>query len=144
MTNMPDREAFATAHVPQREGTGHGIALAEVRNPLLHKGIALWERQRAARRFPGRDDMSPRVLAGLLRNTVLVRGPFQSPVDVYVNPTDGWQSTSHPNASLRSSDPNQQTFGWAVAISGTAMVVGDPWQGPDDQKRRQPTSSARK
>jgi hypothetical protein len=73
MTNMPDREAFATTHVPPRHGAGHDIAVADVRNPLLHKGIALWERQRAARRFPGRDDMSPRVLAGLLRNTVLVR-----------------------------------------------------------------------
>jgi hypothetical protein len=47
--------------------------LADIRNPLLHKGMALWERQRGSRRFPGRDDMSPRVLAGLLRNTVLVR-----------------------------------------------------------------------
>jgi len=73
MTNMPEREVFATAHVPARQRAAQNIALAEVQNPLLRKGIALWERQRAARRLPGRDDMSPRVLAGLLRNTVLVR-----------------------------------------------------------------------
>ncbi|HXM00725.1 MAG TPA: hypothetical protein VN932_12410, partial [Rhizomicrobium sp.] len=73
MTKMPEREAFATAQAKPKERAGHNIAVAEVQNPLMRKGVALWERQRGARRFPGRDDMSPRVLAGLLRNTVLVR-----------------------------------------------------------------------
>jgi hypothetical protein len=73
MTKMPEREAFATAQAKPKERAGHNIAVAEVQNPLLRKGVALWERQRGARRFPGRDEMSPRVLAGLLRNTVLVR-----------------------------------------------------------------------
>jgi hypothetical protein len=73
MTNMPEREAFATAIVPARDRAAQNIALADIQNPLLRKGLALWESQRGARRFPGREDMSPRMLGGLLRNTVLVR-----------------------------------------------------------------------
>jgi hypothetical protein len=40
---------------------------------LLLKGLAIWRRQRGSRRFPARADMSPRQLASLLRNAVLVR-----------------------------------------------------------------------
>jgi len=65
---MPDREDFAAA--PRFR---HSISVAEVQNPLLRKGLSLWERQRGARRFPARAEMSPRLLAGLLRNTLLVR-----------------------------------------------------------------------
>ena len=51
----------------------HSIPVSEVQNPLLLRGLALWERLRGARPFPSRADMSPRLFAGLLRNTLLVR-----------------------------------------------------------------------
>jgi hypothetical protein len=51
----------------------HGIALPEIENPLVQKALAIWENARGSRSMPSRADMSPRVMSGLLRNTVLVR-----------------------------------------------------------------------
>lgn len=49
------------------------IALSDIQNPMLRKGLALWERMRGEKRFPSRPQMSPREMSGLLRNTVLVK-----------------------------------------------------------------------
>ena len=51
----------------------HGIPLPEITNPLVQKALSIWETARGSRAMPSRADMSPRVMAGLLRNTVLVR-----------------------------------------------------------------------
>jgi hypothetical protein len=63
----------ATTAKSMSGGFRHGIPVAEVQNPQLLKGLELWRRQRGNERFPSRARMSPRLLAGLLRNTVLVR-----------------------------------------------------------------------
>lgn len=70
---MLDREIIIPTASPNPEPARHSILVAEVQNPLVRKGLALWQRQRGARRFPGRSEMSPRLLSSLLRNTVLVR-----------------------------------------------------------------------
>jgi hypothetical protein len=51
----------------------HGIALPNIENPLVQKALGIWENARGARSMPARADMSPRVMSGLLRNTVLIR-----------------------------------------------------------------------
>jgi len=51
----------------------HGVALSEIENPLVQKALSIWENARGSRTMPSRADMSPRVMAGLLRNTVLAR-----------------------------------------------------------------------
>jgi hypothetical protein len=48
---------------------------------------------------------------------------------LYLEPAGGWQAISQPSATLTSSDPYQQVFGVAVAISGTTIVVADPLEG---------------
>ncbi|HEY1630078.1 MAG TPA: hypothetical protein VGF56_02125 [Rhizomicrobium sp.] len=64
----------ATARVqPEESRFRHSIQVAEVQNPLLLKGLELWRRQKRNERFPSRAAMSPRLLAGLLRHTILVR-----------------------------------------------------------------------
>lgn len=50
-----------------------GIALPEIENPLVQRALDIWQNARGARTMPARADMSPRVMSGLLRNTVLVR-----------------------------------------------------------------------
>lgn len=49
------------------------IALSQVQNALLRKGLALWQSARGPRRFPVRHQMSPRALGPLLRNTALIK-----------------------------------------------------------------------
>jgi hypothetical protein len=51
----------------------HGIPLPEITNPLVQKALNIWDAARGSRAMPSRADMSPRVMSGLLRNTVLVR-----------------------------------------------------------------------
>jgi hypothetical protein len=51
----------------------HAIALPNIENPLVQKALSIWENARGVRTMPSRADMSPRVMSGLLRNTVLVR-----------------------------------------------------------------------
>lgn len=49
------------------------IGLGEIQNPMLRKGLGVWERLRGEKHFPSRPQMSPREMSGLLRNTVLVK-----------------------------------------------------------------------
>ena len=67
-TNLAAKEERAGPSKP-----GLGIALSDIENPLIQKALALWENARGARTMPSRATMSPRVMAGLLRNAALVR-----------------------------------------------------------------------
>jgi hypothetical protein len=49
------------------------IALSEINSPILQDGIALWRRLCGGRKYPAREDVTPRLLKGLLRNTTLLR-----------------------------------------------------------------------
>jgi hypothetical protein len=49
------------------------IALGELQNPVTRKGLEFWERLRGARAFPARGEISPRDMADMLRNAVLVK-----------------------------------------------------------------------
>jgi hypothetical protein len=49
------------------------ISLSEIDSPLLQNGIALWRRLCGSRKFPAREDVTPRLLLGLMRNTTLLR-----------------------------------------------------------------------
>jgi hypothetical protein len=51
----------------------HEIALNDIHNSLVRRGLDVWHRARAGRPFPQRADLTPRMLSDLLRNTVLVR-----------------------------------------------------------------------
>ncbi len=63
--------AFETVAEPERPGAR--IALSEIENVLVGKGVAIWQQLRGPRPYPTRAEMSPRVMSGLLRNSVLVR-----------------------------------------------------------------------
>lgn len=49
------------------------IALNDLHNATVQRGLDVWSRVRAGRPFPSRTDLTPRMLSDLLRNTVLVR-----------------------------------------------------------------------
>jgi hypothetical protein len=49
------------------------IALSEINSPILQDGIALWRKLCGAGKYPAREDVTPRLLKGLLRNTSLLR-----------------------------------------------------------------------
>jgi len=67
-TNLAANEEMARPTKP-----GHGIALSEIENPLIQKALDIWENARGSRTMPSRAAMSPRTMAGLLRNAALVR-----------------------------------------------------------------------
>jgi hypothetical protein len=46
---------------------------------------------------------------------------------VYLEPTNGWQSTTTPNAVLTSTELNPRGFGVSVAINPKLILVGDPF-----------------
>ncbi len=70
---MLDRDAEAPVVAPASTRFRHSISVAEIQNPLLLKGLELWRSHCAGRPFPTRAEMSPRLLAPLLRNTLLVK-----------------------------------------------------------------------
>jgi len=49
------------------------ISLDELQFPALHSGVHYWRQLCGERRFPRREDLRPRGIAGLLCNTELVR-----------------------------------------------------------------------
>jgi hypothetical protein len=54
----------------------------------------------------------------------------QGAVFAYVKPTTGWANSKAPNGSVTASyDESEDRFGDAIAISGTNVVIGAPYQG---------------
>ncbi|HEY4124701.1 MAG TPA: PAS domain-containing protein [Rhizomicrobium sp.] len=53
--------------------TTQKIDPGELQNPLTRKALEKWNQLRGARRFPSREDTSPRELSPFLRNIALVR-----------------------------------------------------------------------
>lgn len=49
------------------------ISPEELEDPLVVQGTEYWNSLRGDRRFPARDDLTPRGMAGFLRNVVLVK-----------------------------------------------------------------------
>lgn len=58
---------------PRADTLGRRIVLSEMQHPLLHKAFAMWQELKGARRYPAREKITPRAMAGFLRNIVLVR-----------------------------------------------------------------------
>jgi len=56
---------------------------------------------------------------------LLIGGANTSAAYLYIEPSGGWQTTSQPDVTLLSTDPNQMNFGGYVAIVGTTLVVAD-------------------
>jgi hypothetical protein len=67
----------------------------------------------------------------LSSNALLVGGDQTHAAYIFLKPTSGWQTTSTPNNTLLSNDPNQQDFGDAVAMLGNILVIGDTGEGAD-------------
>ncbi len=71
---MPTQEFFGSTSSFGSEGiTGGDIEPADVRSAPLHKGLTLWRELRGSRLFPSRQQMTPRALGSLLRNTMLAK-----------------------------------------------------------------------
>lgn len=49
------------------------IDLDSLENPLVRKGLELWQAARGARRFPKKADLTPRAMLAILKNTALLR-----------------------------------------------------------------------
>jgi hypothetical protein len=67
----------------------------------------------------------------LSSSALLVGGGATRAAYIFLKPTSGWQTTSTPNNTLLSNDPNQQDFGDAVAMLGSILVIGDTGEGAD-------------
>lgn len=67
----------------------------------------------------------------LSSSALLVGGGATRAAYIFLKPRSGWQTTSTPNNTLLSNDPNQQDFGDAVAMLGSILVIGDTGEGAD-------------
>jgi hypothetical protein len=56
---------------------------------------------------------------------LLIGGANTSAAYFYVEPAGGWKTTSEPDVTLVSTDPNQSNFGDFVAIAAATLVVAD-------------------
>jgi hypothetical protein len=56
----------------------------------------------------------------------LVGSQYNSAAYLYLEPAGGWQTTSHPNTTILSTDPYQEQFGYSVAMMGKTIAIGDP------------------
>lgn len=70
----------------------------------------------------------------LSNNALLVGGSSTQAAYIFLKPENGWQTTSTPNFTLLSNDPNQQDFGDAVGMLGNILVVADTGAGPNDNQ----------
>ena len=65
--------AATAENAPDGWRSRNAIALAEIQNPVVRKGLDVWERLRGVRRMPVRAEMGPRVLVGLLSHLAVLR-----------------------------------------------------------------------
>src|ERR1700743_1613120 len=70
---MPNSLAAMAMKGESRAQASRRIALDQVENITVRKGIDLWDGMRGANAMPSRAQMSPRYLASVLRNAVLIR-----------------------------------------------------------------------
>ena len=70
----------------------------------------------------------------LSNNALLVGGSATHAAYIFLKPETGWQTTSTPNITLVSNDPNQESFGDAVAMLGNILVIGDTDEGANDNR----------
>ena len=61
------------AEVADNELLGQLTTIDQIGNPLLKKALELWTERKGERKFPAREDMTPRAMAPFLRNTALIR-----------------------------------------------------------------------
>ncbi len=67
----PDHVMTIPRDVP--ENASGVIPLEAIESPIVRQGVDYWNRLRGARRYPARQEMTPRDLAPLLRHLVLIR-----------------------------------------------------------------------
>jgi hypothetical protein len=65
--------SLATVTPETADAVGTRIALPEIESPLLIALLQMWEAKRAGRRFPTREEISPRDMAKFLRHVTLYR-----------------------------------------------------------------------
>lgn len=63
---------------------------------------------------------------------ILVGGTYTHAAYLYLEPGEGWQSTSTPAATLVSTDPYQVSFGYPVAMYGTTIAIADLNEGQNN------------
>lgn len=61
--------------------------------------------------------------------SLLVGGTYTLAAYLFIEPSGGWQSSTQPNQTIVSNDPNQVAFGDAVSLLGNTIVVGDWMEG---------------
>jgi hypothetical protein len=69
MPPLPDRTSYDT---PDQNAV-HAVTLDELDSPALKLAADYWRSRLNGRRFPAREDLHPRDIAGILRNTALVK-----------------------------------------------------------------------
>lgn len=65
--------AATAEEAPEGWRSRNEIALADLENPIVRKGLEAWERVRAGRRMPARTEMTPRELLGVLAHIAVVK-----------------------------------------------------------------------
>src|SRR5580692_3405383 len=70
---MTGAETMMRVAPQSAERPGGMIDLDQIENAAVRAGVDYWRKIGGARKFPSRNDLSPRDIAGLLRNTVLLR-----------------------------------------------------------------------
>lgn len=70
---MPAARHVIRALPVSPENRGGIIAIGDVESPIVRAGIDYWLKVRGDRKFPTREDVSPRAIADLLRHVVLVK-----------------------------------------------------------------------
>jgi hypothetical protein len=73
MSTDQDIDPLSADSLEGAQRTSRCIALEAVDNSILLDGITLWRSLCRGQKFPSRNDVTPRALKGLLRNTTLVK-----------------------------------------------------------------------
>ena len=65
--------SIATVAPENAEQVGQRIGLAEIESPQIQDMLDLWTAKKGPRRFPARDEITPRDMKSFLRNVTLIR-----------------------------------------------------------------------
>jgi hypothetical protein len=65
--------AIAEKRLEEQRRLPNEIPFTDLHNPVVQAGLQIWQQARGTRKSPPRAEITPRMLSGLLRNTILVR-----------------------------------------------------------------------
>jgi hypothetical protein len=122
------RPAFHITDENARE-VGRSVLLSDIESPLVRDAVARWNDLRGDRKFPARDEVTPRDIKAFLRNSMLYRIAGDADFEIRVMGDAAVYAYGASYQGMRTSDVNRIHPGMGDVVARVCAAV-TTWRNP--------------